>query len=377
FTSYAKYNYLVPEAQSLTPLRKGTERFLVAPEEPYRTFVFQPYASGFDTIPQVAAGTLPVMFLKSQHLSKTLFECFIPDTKYYPPILNALGFLAPRLGPPKADTIWVYPEDNKSMPGLMEVPQVLCYQDETGGLDAIAGRESARQWFGSLARPATDREFWLLDALPDYLGLLVVRANLDPGIFFGELERRKDAVKRAMDLHYDQPLGTGARVASDLRTAKGTWLLHMLRVLMYDETKNSDRTFWKFVRGLNQLVNTQSFTNADVIRLAEKHYGGSLDWFFRQWLFGRLIPKYEVKYAIKKQSDGYHITGSVACRRVAKDFSMPVLMRVNFEDGTTTLVRQRVKDGSRLALGPFPTKPKELIFNELFSVLCDAKVKKK
>ena len=131
------------------------------------------------------------------------------------------------------------------MPGLMGVSQTDCHVNETGGLTMVAGESAARQYFGALMRPATDREYWLMDALPDYMSLMCVWHELNPSIFFGELGRRRDHIYSLLDNDEDRPLATGRRVDPVDRTSKGSWVLHMLRFLMYDLESQSgrDRTF--------------------------------------------------------------------------------------------------------------------------------------
>jgi len=376
------FNYLAPSMNVIPAKSEKRDAFNSAPAHPYRTFQFESLPSGYDTIALSGANGLPINILKSSYIRKKNFNNFIPDKHYRKTILAAIDYMTLRLGPPVAEELYVYPDTgvtgaNISMPGLLEISQVQMLVDGTGGLEIEAGREAARQWFGALAQPATDREYWILDALPDYLGLLFVRQHLDPGVFFGELGLRRDVIYTQVERGRDRPLATGERVSGTQRTAKGTWLLHMLRILMYDLERNSDRPFWKFVRDLNGMINDQKFTNADIISLAEKHYGQSLDWFFKQWLFSRNIPEFKVEYRITETGGQYLIKGKISTKGVSPDFNPPVIMRVELENNKSSIIRQNLSSNGSFELGPFTDKPKQLIFNELYSVLSKQKVKKK
>jgi hypothetical protein len=126
------------------------------------------------------------------------------------------------------------------------------------------------------------------------------------------------------------------------------------------------------------MASSQLFTNGDFIALAEKYTGEPLDWFFRHWVFDRNVPEYKIEYRIIQENDGYYIAADVETKAVGADFSMPVVMRVEGTEGQSSFHRPRIsghEDSFRL--GPFAFEPKELHFNEFYSVLCKDKVRKK
>jgi len=381
FDVYASYDYVVPAVNPVESPEGGRARFISAPPEPYRMFLFQPYATGFDTLSTVSDIGIALNFLTSSHIDKHHFECFIPPEQYQPTVTSAFNFMSGRLGPPLATFVeYIYPEPVGSMPGLLGVSQTSCHVDGTGGLLMEAGESAAQQHFGALMQPATDREFWLIDAVPDYLSLMAVWHLNSPSVFFSELGRRRNFMYDLLDLDDDRPLASGRRVESALARAKGGWLLHMLRFMLYDleSQGNRDLTFWRFLNELKTMTNSARYTNEDIIRLAEKSYGGSLDWFFHHWLYGRNIPEYNVEYRIAKRDAGHYITADVRTEKVPADFKMPVIVRVESEGGQSIYVRQMI-EGNRASfeLGPFSFTPKEMVFNEFHSVLSKDKVRKK
>ena len=165
--------------------------------------------------------------------------------------------------------------------------------------------------------------------------------------------------------------------AGALELNKGAWLFHMLRYVMYDLESKSESAFFRFFYELSTVCNATRFTNEEVISLAEKHYGAPLDWFFKQWICEYGYPEYNVEYKIEEKADGYYIGGAVKTKGVCEAFTMPVVMRVEYEDGSSTFTRENI-NGTQCSfeLGPFEAKPKELVFNELYCVLSKDKVKK-
>lgn len=371
------YTYLMPDMGGVGGAGRY-DTFTVETTQPYRMFNFQGYAGGYEALDTVAATGGKFSILKSKAVKKSQ-SCFIPDNDYKLATLGAFDFMSQRLGAPLgAFAVTVFPESSLTMPGLMEVPQIYCYQSGTGGIMYEGGRQASRQWFGALMRPASVRDGWLKDGLPDYLGLLYVESAVSPDAFYSELIDRRNRLELMRAKIGDPPLATGDRVNPEQAMYKGAWIFHMLRFLMLDLDSGSDRTYFRFLLELSMITSSRNFTNADIIATAEKYYGDKLDWFFDHWLFGRLMPKYNVDYRIEQGADGWYVRGEASIERVEATYRMPVLMRVEKGDGTSEYHREMLAaPAGTFAYGPYPSAPKELHFNEFFSVLADAKVNKK
>lgn len=376
------YNYLMPGMSRIDRDVDGRDHFTVQPMTPFDNFYIQGYASDFDTIQEVTDLGITLNFVRSGAIDK-LVDCFIPDKLYRPGVLGAFNYMSSRLGGPIGTfQEFVFPLGMLSMPGVIKVPQQACVTEGTwdaiGSFDVFAAAAVARQWFGSAMQPRSYREKWLGEAAPEYVALMSIQATQGAGPFYSNLNSRKDSVIFFLDVDRGMPLATDSRVSTTLRSNKGLWLLHMLRFLMFDLETNSDAAFRKFLHELCITTNLTPFTNADIVRLAEKHYGQSLDFFFDQWLYGAGVPKFKVEYRIETKDNLHYITGMVETSGVTDSFEMPVIMRVEMEDGSSISLRQPISAGkNELNLGPFPTRPKELHFNEYFSVLSKDKVKKK
>jgi hypothetical protein len=372
------YNYLMPGMGSVSSLGAGKETFQVIPDSPFRRFYFQGYASGFDTLLFLSDIGSNIQFAKSGGMTKKRYACYIPDDIYQPATLAAFNYLSETLGaPPGTFVQYVYPQPdvNLSMPGLMTVPQDFCYEDGAGGFHVVAGYHAARQWFGALQRPRSYREYWLLDAIPQYLSLMVVEHTLGGSQFFSELKSRRNQTLLAIENHENRPLAVGTRMEELLRSHKGMWVIHMLRYLMYDLDTHSEHAFSNMLIEWSFLSNNQTYTNSDFIKLAEKHYGKPLGWFFDQWVYNACLPEFDVSYKVGEKDDGFYIEGAVKTKAVHGNFSMPVIMRIQDKRGEMTFVRETI-DGTvdQFTIGPLESQPEELFFNEFFSVLAKEKV---
>jgi len=380
FTAPGEFEYLIPDMSQPTKL-DGRRSFTVETSQPFNELNIEAYSNAFQRIPMTTDFGLGLNVLKSPHITKKNYDCFVPDDIYRTTIQQAFNFLGARLGnPPNTFEVSVLPEGELVLPGVAEITQVHCISNNTGGFHLVAANHAARQWFGAQMRPASEREMWLADALPEYLGLMFVQDALPGAPFYSELIQRRNLMDSVLGRNMDMPLAVAAaRIPDSLRAYKGAWVLHMLRNVMLDlnAATNREGRFLKFLAELVYVTNSTTFTNADLQKIAEKHYGQPLDWFFNEWVYGRNSPEYKVTYTIAPQENQFVVDVNTAVSRVGASFQMPVIIRIEHEDGSSSYVRQTIS-GSRgtFQLGPYASKPKGFFFNEFFSVLSSDKVSK-
>ena len=304
FTVPKGYNYIMPDQSEIKKVDGGKISFSVDFQSPTHSFYFQGIATNFDTLSKISSLGMPIHFLKSKSITKKT-DCYVPDEIYEPSIMNAFNFMSSKMGAPiGAFGLYVYPEGFMSMPGMVQVPQILCYDpglsEPLGGFNIFSGYSMSKQWFGKLMRPKSPRETWLATAAADYLSMMNIQHN-DGDAYFSALLLRKDSLALLGQRNLNRPLYRSDANSSLISTNKGIWFFHMLRYMMLDLETGSDADFLKFFNRLCLLSNGKTFTNQDIKELAEKYYGEKLDWFFAQWLFDFKQPEYEVEYAIDKK----------------------------------------------------------------------------
>lgn len=381
FTVPEGYNYLMPGMGTVSKADGGMETFTAEPQNPYKEYYFQGYATNFDTLTKTSKLGVPINFLKSKAITKQS-DCFIPDNIYETSVMNAFNFMASKVGAPiGAFGLYVFPKGFTSMPGLVEVPQIICYDrgyfEAFGGFNLLAGYSMAKQWFGHLVKPRSENEYWLESAASEYL-LLEYLQNVSSSAYYSNLSLRSDSLSIIEGLHRNRPLYLGDRAGDMIETNKGVWFFHMLRYLMTDLKTGDDGTFQKFFHRLCLLVNSKEFTNKDIIDLAEKYYGSDLSWFFDEWLFDYRIPSFDVQYDITGSGNEYYVYVDVTTDKVKENFKMPVVLNVKDKKGNSTLLREMVTGTNcSFKLGPYSNEPDELVFNELYSTLGDVTTKKR
>ena len=379
------FNYLMPGMSAVQSVDNNTDMFTSKPSMPFNQFRFYGYALGYDTVHVSSDIGMELNLITSEHIDKKNYDCFVPDDQYRPAVIGAFNFLTGRLGgPPGVFGFDIYPlfGDDVTMPGVMIIPQTSCvtggYMSNIGGIQSIAGTQTARQYFGAALRPISTREDWLATAASEYLGMLFVEQNLGAGTFYSNLASRRDSLIIEVDNWRDMPLASGKRASMTIRRNKGVWLLHMLRMLLLDINTQNDSKFVRLMAETAIRFNMGPFSNEDFITLAEKYYGGSLKGFFDQWLYGLGYPKFEFNYSVKKQAGGFMVDVTATTKIDNPSYDLPVLIRVPQADGKSKFIRQDMPAGnSTFTLGPFDSKPGDIEFNEFFSVLSEKKVSKK
>lgn len=272
-----------------------------------------------------------------------------------------------------------------------------------GVMETHRGHETAHQWWGNLVRWQSYHDQWLSEGLAEYCGALINQFLFDGDkVFFATLRGwRDDLLEKGhigvsvglrnfgfskRDLAQSDglkagPIWLGRRLGEKhpvdyflIVYEKGAYVFHMLRTMLRDFRSNSDARFFDLLADFAHRYRFKPATTADFQRLAEKHAGEKLDWFFRQWLYGWQVPTYRYSEDILHDARGFRVKLTVQQKGVPEAFTMPVPVTVQFA-GATKLTKKIVMTGREMTftLGPFPNKPEKVIFNDYDGVLAHVK----
>jgi hypothetical protein len=271
-----------------------------------------------------------------------------------------------------------------AFPGMVDLSWVTFQvTDDAGDQAAFRAHEVAHQWWGIGVDVATYHDRWLAEGFANFSGLWYLEASRkDNSKYFDMLHRWRTEIL----LHRDEPspiwLGTRASYSKDqsgydvLIYQKGAWVLHMLRVLMIDlQTVNEDR-FTEMMRDYYRTYRGQRASTADFQRIVEQYAGISMDWFFKEWVYGTGIPSYRVGYTTVRADNGKFRTNlHVTQENVPDDFMMYVPVTVDLGGGREVRLRVKVAGpSSDITLPLLPSEPKSIKFNALDGVLCEVKM---
>jgi len=160
---------------------------------------------------------------------------------------------------------------------------------------------------------------------------------------------------------------------------KGAYILHMLRMMMFDHRGGGDARFREmmtdFVKtNYNKDVSTEDFKHA-----VEKHMtpqmdvdkNGTMDWFFNEWVYGTDVPAYRLGYQTTNSPDGKTlVTVNVTQSGASDDFKMLVPIYADFGKGWTRLGAAKITGNATVEIPiPLPQAPKKVTLCALDDVL--------
>lgn len=261
-------------------------------------------------------------------------------------------------------------------------------------VDNVGTHEVAHQWWGHQVTPRSYHDNWISEGFSEFTSALVLQQASGWGRYNAFWERARKSIlekpRGAQITNYEAgPISQGFRISTWQNRAaddvivysKGAYVLHMLRMAMWDNQKGDEA----FIRMMKEFAFTyagKEATTADFQRIVEKHApasmkltsDGKLDWFFSQWVYGTLIPKYDSKIEAKEIGGGkYKITGSVTQSEVPDNFAMPVPIYIHFDKNNSVRLGSTVIVGSttkpidlEIAL---PKKPLKFSVNAMHDIL--------
>jgi aminopeptidase N len=216
-----------------------------------------------------------------------------------------------------------------------------CWNDES-----LIAHEYAHQWFGDMVTCGTWADIFLNEGFATWADALWTE-NQGGYAAYKEVMIGNAGYYFVSNPHWAISVPSWAVVTPDanilfnyaITYMKGSCVLHMLRYTLGDEvffpalkSYATDLTEFKY----------KSATIEDFKNKMETESGQQLDWFFDQWVYKPDHPKYENIYGIYPQQNGQWTVQFCAKQKVQgflPYFQMPIELKIDFSDGTDTLVR--------------------------------------
>jgi len=299
----------------------------------------------------------------------------------------------------------------QSWPGLVWLP--LCsFFDSTVrhelGLDfgdrgywkTVAPHEVAHQWWGHEVGFGSYRDQWMSEGFADMsasLFIQTVEKNPKKFIEFWDDERylltlRDKEGFRAIDagpvtMGYRMSNSrTGTRLTRDLIYPKGAYILHMVRMMMWDR-KTGDQNFKATMQDFVKTYAGRAATTEDFKVMLEKHMtpemtsfgGGNMDWFFDEYVYGTALPSYSIESTFDNDASGDVLFGlKLTQSNVSEHFRMLVPIYFEMADGRTLLLGRARLIGNmtleqKIPLKGVKEKPRRALVNYFDDVLASAK----
>jgi hypothetical protein len=272
----------------------------------------------------------------------------------------------------------------EAFPGLVHLSWWTFQQTDQEGEDEVfRAHEVAHQWWGIGVDFASYHDQWLSEGIADFSGLWYLQTvRKDNAKYFGVLRRWRNSILEHTD--NPGPIWLGYRTTSSKDSTgydvtvykKGAWVMHMLRIMMLDLKTMSEDRFTETMRDFYGTYQGKRASTEDFRKVAEKHLGTDLGWFFDQWVYGTDIPTYRVAYRSDPAEGGqYRVKLRVQQQNVGEDFQMYVPVTLDLGEDRVARLRVKVRGPkSEIELPLMPAKPKSVRFNDLEGVLAEVKM---
>lgn len=295
---------------------------------------------------------------------------------------------------------WIDGGHGQSFPGFLHLPRHIFREERAGASALFRAHEAAHQLWGELVGWKSYRDQWLSEAFAEYSAMLFLEATRPDEDFFeeivqvyaneclGSLEGGMSRFARPWNIHAVRrerehlgPVGVGHRASSFKIPSgyliqayhKGPLVLHMLRVILRNETGDDER----FRRLLSEFLEEHAggeVSTADFRAKLEQLTGRDWSWFFGQWVDGTHIPEYRWSHRVRELEDGSStIEVTVSQVDAPEGFRMPVPLQVEFEDGTREQFVLEIDEPEKSFTFQLPGPPDQVTFNPGNAVLARVK----
>jgi len=249
--------------------------------------------------------------------------------------------------------------------------------------ETVAAHEVAHQWFGHLVGAETYHDLWMEEGFAQYAAGLSVLWTEGEEAFLGFMANRRKGVLRdagdGLRLTDTGPISLGRRLNTiehpgrqRLVYDKGAYVLHMLRMMLYDYRAGNDDRFVEMMKDYLSSRPDGTATTADFRAVVERHFGRDMGWFFDQWVRGTAIPSYEWRHSVTPTPGGkVLLTIELTQSNVPAGFRVPFPFRIRFPNGFNVVTLDVTGASTVRRSFKLPAMPDAIEPSPLASVLCD------
>ena len=201
--------------------------------------------------------------------------------------------------------------------------------------DFFRAHESSHQWWGHRVGWKSYHDQWLSEGFAEFSGNLYVQIRQNNKEFLDRLRKDRENLQGMRDqknrlMESLGPIWMGQRLStldapgaySFLVYTKGGYVLHMIRMMMWDSRNPADpeARFIAMMHDFTKTFDNKPASTEDFKAIVEKHmtpvmdvHGDRrMDWFFNQYVYGTGIPQYDFRYQVQDAGGGkWKVSGTV------------------------------------------------------------------
>jgi hypothetical protein len=263
----------------------------------------------------------------------------------------------------------------------------------TGFVQEVTPHEVSHQWWGHAVSWASYHDQWLSEGFADFSAGLFLQQGVtgdwrkDYIEYWDRLRKRaleknsygiaaNDAGPLWLGLRLDSP--KSPRAYQDMAYPKGAYVLQMIRSMMWD-MKTHDQQFIDMMHDFVASHQTRAASTESFKAIVEKHMtkdmdlqgNGRLDWFFNEWVYGSMVPRYHLDYQVSPADNGhFKVHVNLTQSEVNEHFAMIVPIYGDFGKGMVHLVQVSVIGNSTRSFDiTLPAEPKKITYAAYKDVL--------
>jgi hypothetical protein len=175
--------------------------------------------------------------------------------------------------------------------------------------------------------PASYRDEWIIEGLAAYAAIAA-----SPEVLEQARLQLLESSPESVTYESLGPVYLGFRMAQPRTTVgyanavrnKSVWIMNMLKNTL--QASHGETAFNAFIEDLGKQFRDKTISTYDFKKLAEKHEGKPLDWFFDAWVFGTGIPSYKLEsFKVEPApGGGFVVSGNILQSEVPDIFEVPV-----------------------------------------------------
>ncbi len=236
-----------------------------------------------------------------------------------------------------------------------QVRHALHRDDLRGYWKTVAPHEIAHQWWGHTVGFNTYRDQWMSEGFSEFSASLFVQMIQKNNAEFQQIWKDQLELITEKNSQGFRPIDvgpltegsrllntrTGFNVYRNLIYPKGGFVLHMIRMMMWDR-KDKDKNFQDMMHDFTKTYQNRPASTEDFQHMVEKHMtkamdleaNHKMDWFFNEYVYGTALPDYRFESSVGNGENGvFLVKFKITQSNVNDAFRMVVPIYLEMADG--------------------------------------------